>query len=193
MGRTTASPADVTANPQSLVSREIVRIRNGTESDAAELAAFAARTFEETFAADNRPDDMRAHLGNAFGVAQQTQELLNPHMLTLLAQQGENLVAFAQIRRKDPPPCVVLEKAIELHRFYVDRPAHGQGIAQQLMNAVHDAARLLDGHQLWLGVWERNARAIAFYKKVGFTDCGSTIFYLGPDPQTDRVLITALR
>ena len=169
-----------------------ILIRAGRASDAAAFAAFAARTFAETFGADNRPDDMQAHLSNAFGLRQQTHELLNPNMITLLAHQGEVLMAFAQVQRKDPPPCVAAPRPIELHRFYVDRPAHGKGIAQQLMSAVHDAARSFDGTHLWLGVWERNSRAIAFYKKAGFTDCGSTVFHVGVDPQTDRVMIARL-
>jgi diamine N-acetyltransferase len=172
-----------------VLNQDSILIRAGLESDAAALAAFAARTFEETFGADNRPDDLRAHLSNAFGVRQQTQELLNPNMVTLLAHRRDVLVAFAQVQRKDPPPCVTALRPIELHRFYVDRPAHGKGIAQQLMRAVHDGARSFAGTHLWLGVWERNSRAIAFYKKVGFTDCGSTVYHVGPDPQIDRVMI----
>lgn len=171
------------------MNQEAILIRAGRDGDAAPLAAFGARTFAETFGAGNRPDDLQAHLSNAFGLQQQTHELLDPNMITLLAYRGEVLVAFAQVQRKDPPACVAAPRPIELHRFYVDRPAHGKGIAQQLMRAVHDAARSFDATHLWLGVWERNPRAIAFYKKAGFTDCGSTVFHVGPDPQTDRVMI----
>ena len=41
---------------------------------------------------------------------------------------------------------------------------------------------------LWLGVWERNVRAQAFYRKQGFTVVGSQIFRLGSDPQRDLVM-----
>jgi ribosomal protein S18 acetylase RimI-like enzyme len=60
------------------------------------------------------------------------------------------------------------------------------------MSEVHRAAPELGGRQLWLGVWERNARAIAFYKKIGFVDVGSHDFYVGADRQTDRVLLTRI-
>lgn len=164
-------------------------IRVGVDTDAPALAAFAARTFEETFAADNCQEDLRVHLAKAFGVPQQTLELRDPNTITLLAHIESALVAFAQVRRKDPPACVILHCPVELHRFYVDRPAHGKGIAQQLMQAVHEAARRFGGESLWLGVWERNPRAIAFYNKVGFIDRGSHDFFLGQDRQTDRVLV----
>jgi GNAT superfamily N-acetyltransferase len=173
----------------SALNSESIQIHVGVQADAPALAAFAARTFEETFAADNRPEDVRDHLVKAFGVPQQTRELLDPNMTTLLAHIGPTLVAFAQVRRRDPPACVILDRPIELHRFYVDRPAHGKGIAQHLMQAVHDAARRCDAENLWLGVWERNPRAIAFYKKVGFIDRGRHDFFVGQDRQTDRVLV----
>ncbi|MBK6394819.1 MAG: GNAT family N-acetyltransferase [Betaproteobacteria bacterium] len=119
-----------------------VRIRRGVTSDASALAAFAARTFHETFAADNRPEDVAAHLASAFGVAQQTRELGDPNVATLLAFRSDTLVAFAQVRRKAPPPCVTQPRPIELQRFYVDRPAHGTGVAQTLMAAARKGARI---------------------------------------------------
>ena len=42
---------------------------------------------------------------------------------------------------------------------------------------------------LWLGVWEKNDRARAFYAKCGFADVGEHIFLFGTDPQTDRVMV----
>jgi GNAT superfamily N-acetyltransferase len=176
-----------------MIIPESVQIRVGVEADAPQLAAFAARTFEETFGPHNRSDDLHAHLEKAFGVTQQTLELLNPNMVTLLAYIDAILVAFAQVQRKDPPPGVIVDRPIELHRFYVDRPAHGKGVAQRLMSAVHAAARTFDGGNLWLGVWDRNPRAIAFYQKVGFVDRGSQIFLVGSDRQTDRVLVASVR
>ncbi|HME38272.1 MAG TPA: GNAT family N-acetyltransferase [Steroidobacteraceae bacterium] len=167
-------------------------IRIGLETDAPALAAFAARTFEETFAPHNRAEDMQAHVKKAFGIAQQTRELLNPDMVTLLAYDEVTLVAFAQVQRKDPPAGILIDAPVELHRFYVDRPAHGKGIAQRLMLAVHTAARAFRGRNLWLGVWEHNPRAIAFYRKVGFVDRGSHDFFVGADRQTDRVLVAPL-
>jgi ribosomal protein S18 acetylase RimI-like enzyme len=165
------------------------QIRRGAPSDAAALAEFAARTFADAFAADNRPEDMEAHLAKAYGVPQQTQELANPNVISLLALRDGSLIAYAQVRRNMPPACVTQPQAIELQRFYVDRSAHGSGIAATLMSAVREAALELGGRYLWLGVWERNRRAIAFYSKVGFTDVGSHEFYVGSDRQTDRVLV----
>ena len=56
------------------------------------------------------------------------------------------------------------------------------------MKGVLDTASSLGATRVWLGVWEKNARAIAFYAKCGFRDVGSQPFLLGSDLQTDRVM-----
>jgi ribosomal protein S18 acetylase RimI-like enzyme len=166
--------------------------RRGRVDDAARLSALAIRTFTDTYEAHNTPDDMRAYLAGAFGVAQQARELDDPAMITVLAESGAELIGYAQVRRKEAPACVSPGAPVEIYRFYVAAAAHGTGIAQRLMATALDAARDLGGRHVWLGVWERNARAIAFYAKSGFVDVGSQFFQLGDDRQVDRVLTRSL-
>lgn len=166
-----------------------MRIRRGTAADAVALAAFAARTFAETFGEFNTPENLHAHLAASYGIPQQTRELVDPATVTLLAEDTTALVAYAQVRRALPPPCVTVPGPIQLLRFYVDRPAHGRGVAHRLMESVRETARGFGAQHLWLAVWERNPRAIAFYGKCGFADVGDTEFYVGPDRQIDRVLV----
>ena len=118
--------------------------------------------------------------------------LVDPDVLTLLAYRDAELAGFAQVRRKPAPSCVLEEHSIELHRFYLTRSAQGTGIAAPLMLEVRAAARELGGRHLWLGVWEHNPRAVAFYVKSGFTRIGSHDFMVGSDRQTDWVFITPL-
>lgn len=167
--------------------------RRAVASDAAALAAFAARLFAETFGPDNRPEDLAAHLAESYGDAQQAREIADPAYITLLLDGTHGLAGFAQVRRSAPPPCVPPDVPVELYRFYVDRPWHGRGLARVLMDAVHEAAAELGGRTLWLGVWERNPRAIAFYRKSGYRDVGTTFFFVGPDRQVDRVMVARVR
>lgn len=167
-------------------------IRRGVPGDASMLAELGARTFADTFAAYNDPQDLRAHISAAFGARQQLAELTDPDAVTLLVERGGVPVAFAQVRRNPPPTGILAERAVELQRFYVDRGMHGRGVAQRLMRAARAVARELGAARLWLGVWENNPRAIAFYKKEGFVDAGSKHFDVGSDRQTDRVLVAEL-
>jgi GNAT superfamily N-acetyltransferase len=81
---------------------------------------------------------------------------------------------------------------VELWRFYVERGWHGRGVAAALMEQVKAEATKRGAQTLWLGVWERNDRARAFYAKCGFADAGEHIFLFGTDPQTDRVMTMTL-
>jgi GNAT superfamily N-acetyltransferase len=178
-------------------------VRRGTPADAAALAEFAARTFAETFGPDNTAEDLAAYLAAAYGPETQARELADPDCITLIIDTSDTadtpvgapdvIGAFAQVRRHQPPSCVTGADPVELRRFYVDRSWHGHGLAQRLMAGVHDAAHELGGRTIWLGVWERNARAIAFYEKEGFTDTGATRFCVGSDRQTDRVMVREVR
>jgi ribosomal protein S18 acetylase RimI-like enzyme len=166
-----------------------VTIRSGVPADAAALAELAARTFRDTFGAENRPEDLALHLTSAYGELQQGRELTDPGISTLLVQSGEALAGYAQLRRGPAPACVKGESPIEVWRFYVAKEWHGQGIAQELMRCVAAEAGRIGARSMWLGVWERNERAKAFYRKCGFVDVGTQIFMVGPDAQTDRVLV----
>ena len=167
-------------------------IRRAEASDASLLAELAARTFRETFGADNTPEDLKAHLESSYGAAQQAEEIADPDVRTLLAYGNNELIGFAQVRCKAFPTCVVAERPVELHRFYLARFARGTGAAKPLMLKAREAARDLGGLHLWLGVWERNPRAVAFYLKSGFAKVGSHNFVVGSDTQTDWVFVAPL-
>jgi ribosomal protein S18 acetylase RimI-like enzyme len=167
-------------------------IRRAMPADAALLAAFAARTFSDTYARYNDPDNFARHLATAFHPERQAGELANSDIATLLAHRDGALAGYAQVRRADAPACVAEAAPIELHRFYVDAAWHGGGVAQRLFVEACDAALAFGGAVLWLKVWERNARALAFYAKSGFVDVGTADFLLGDDRQTDRVLVRRL-
>jgi ribosomal protein S18 acetylase RimI-like enzyme len=168
----------------------MARIRHASSEDAERLSAFASRTFRETFAAQNTPENMDAYLSSAFDAARLRSEIADPAGITLLAEDGRIVIGYAQLRAGEPPSCVPDRRAIELVRFYVDGALHGRGFAHTLMQAVVDAASPR-ADTMWLGVWERNPRAIAFYAKWGFVDVGDHVFELGTDRQTDRIMCRA--
>lgn len=168
------------------------RLHDAVPADAARLAEFGARTFYETFAADNTPDDMRAHLASAFSADRQLREIEDPHMDTLILADAEQWMGFAQLRAGHVSDGVPAEGSIELWRFYVDQRWHGRGLAALLMDGAKQRARHRGARSLWLGVWERNARAQAFYRKHGFERVGRQVFVVGSDPQTDDVMLCPL-
>lgn len=169
--------------PPLLPALRIARAR-----DAGALAELAERTFRATFAAMNTARDMDLHCRRSYGEAIQAQEIASPDRVTWLADEGGALAGYAQLRRGTPPACVPGRGAIEIQRLYVDEAWQGRGLAQALMTACLDEAARLGGDTVWLGVWERNPRAIAFYRKFGFAEAGEHVFPLGDDPQRDVIL-----
>src|SRR4051812_19648727 len=169
------------------------KIRRASPIDAAALAQFGARTFYEAFAAENTPEDMERHLASAWSPALQQAELRDPLLDTLLALDSRDAITgFAQLRAEYGPACVHTLRPVELKRFYIDSPYHGRGLARALMDEVERSARARGAFELWLGVWERNERAQAFYRKCGFEQVGTQIFVVGSDPQTDLVMLRRL-
>lgn len=170
-----------------------LRIRRATIDDAAKLADFAARVFIETFGDENDPEDLRDHVEQSYNLAQQSAEIRDASTATWLVERDDgSLVGYAQICRKRAPPHVGAAKPVEIYRFYIDRSAHGSGLAHRLMSTAFAQAREWGADIVWLGVWEHNPRAMKFYRKFGFADVGSIDFFVGPDRQTDRVYVLAL-
>ena len=163
-------------------------IRRATVDDAASLTEIAARIFHETFAAENDPEDMRAYMDEAFTVARQAEEIADPRSTILLAEVDGELAGYARLLDGEVPEEVAGERPIELARLYADGRFHGKGLGAALLEACFDEARRCGYRTIWLGVWERNWRALAFYRKWGFVECGSHVFLLGSDPQTDLLM-----
>lgn len=160
-------------------------------ADAAVLAAFAERTFREAFAADNVREDMDAYCASSFGAAIQAREIAMPDRYTLLGERAGEPIAYLQLRADRRPDGIDGLRPLEIQRFYVDGRHHGGGVAAELMRQALACAEQHGADVLWLGVWERNARAQAFYAKWGFRVVGSQSFTLGSDVQRDLLMARA--
>ncbi len=169
-----------------------VTIRRGTASDAELLAELGARTFTEAFGADNRPEDLESHLAATYGAAQQGAELADPRSTILIAEIERTAVGYAMLYVREPPGGIAGDEPIELARLYVIREQLGRGAGEALMRACLDEARGAGHRTIWLGVWERNPRAIRFYRRWEFREVGTHVFHVGADPQNDIVMSRAL-
>lgn len=167
-------------------------IRNARSTDAQALAALAEATFRDTFAAANTPADMDHHCATAYGEAIQAREIASADRVTLVAEHDGRLVGYAQVRWGHTPACVEARAPGEIQRLYVVRDCHGRGVAHDLMRACLAALAARGTDVAWLGVWERNPKAIAFYRKFGFREVGAHVFTVGSDAQRDVVMARAL-
>ncbi|MFT5520087.1 MAG: ribosomal protein S18 acetylase RimI-like enzyme [Enterobacterales bacterium] len=165
-------------------------IRQANKSDAASLAKFAEHTFRDAFIYDNLVSNIDMHCLQSFSSQIQQQEILNSNIVTFLAEVDQDLVGFAQLKLDSSVDCVKANKPAELYRLYIATKHHGTGLAHKIIQEVLRSASEAKNDYIWLGVWEHNPRAIAFYQKYGFRMIGEHIFNLGLDPQRDLIMVT---
>jgi GNAT superfamily N-acetyltransferase len=168
-------------------------IRTASVDDAGTLAELGARLFEQAFGAMNTPEDMRDYVASAFSTDIQTTELADSGRATFLAVDpaGEP-IGYAMVRRNRTSDGVAGVAPVELQRIYVDLPWHGRGVGDALMSRCVEQARAWGCDAFWLGVWQKNPRAIAFYQRSGFTTVGVATFRVGRDVQHDFVMARPL-
>jgi GNAT superfamily N-acetyltransferase len=171
--------------PTRISDEDRILFRRGVPADAEALVALASKIYYETFASTNTRENMEAYLSTAFTVPQFEADLNNSQVLFHLAEAGGGLIGYAKLVAGEAPECIRIRPAIEIERFYLERRWHGSGIATTLMDACLSDARRLAFKTVYLGVWEQNLRAQAFYRKWGFVRVGQHIFQMGDDPQVD--------
>lgn len=165
-----------------------VQIELASEQMASELAVLSRQTFVDAFEKDNNEQDFYAYVDEAFQESTIHQELVDPKAAFFVAYEQDSLVGYLKLRFDRTPSQLSEERALELQRIYVQQSAVGNGIGAQLMQTALDYAQANYFTTLWLGVWEHNSRAIAFYEKWGFRTFSSHLFMMGNDPQTDLLM-----
>lgn len=156
-----------------------VVIRKASTDDTDALARLAEQTFLDAFERLNEPKNIRTYVKKAFNPAQVAKELLDDGSAFFVAERDSQLIAYAKIRVSDVPECVDCPEAMELERIYVEQRFLGTGIGQMLLDTAIEATRDAGHDVLWLGVWEHNPDAVAFYERFGFATVGNKVFMMG--------------
>ena len=117
------------------MTQSISTIRRATVADAGLLSELGARTFSDTFAADNKPEDMAAYLAVSFTPARQTEELADPLSIFLIAEIDKVAVGYAQLHAGRAPDNVRGAKPIEIVRIYASQEWLGRRVGEALMRA----------------------------------------------------------
>ena len=169
-----------------------LQIRRAVQDDIPALCTLGARTFRETYLESSDPDEVEAYAATAFTPDKVGLWLSHPRAATLLVIDNGAPVGYAHVLRDAVPECVGDPDAAMLSRLYLAREAQGLGLGRLLMGAALEAAAALGARTVWLGVYERNPRAIAFYASWGFERVGSYAFEMGGTTYQDPVMACAL-
>lgn len=162
-------------------------------TDINELQKVSVETFYDTFADKNTEKNMQDYLSNSYNFETLTEELKNKNSFFYFVLNDEdNIMGYLKLNINDAQSEDDFENALEIERIYIRKEFQKQGLGKVLYNIALTKATELEKQRIWLGVWEFNQNAKAFYQHLGFEFVGSHIFNMGADPQTDLIMVKSI-
>lgn len=165
-----------------------IAIRKATASDLSQLQTVSRDTFLETYTATNTAENMQQYVAEKLSTAQLSSELQNPNCEFYFAADHDDIIGYLKLNAGKAQKNLQDDSAIEIERIYVLKAYQGKNIGQLLYQKAIAVAADKGVKYIWLGVWEENHKAIAFYQKNGFVEFDKCTFKLGQEVQTDLMM-----
>lgn len=165
---------------------------NNSDEDIKKLQTIAKQTFTETFGSQNTAEDLAKFLNEEYDFNKLKSEVADPESFYYFCYFNDELAGYLKLNIGSAQTESDYPEALEVQRIYVLQKYQGQKIGLSLMQHAIAVAKKIKKSQVWLGVWEKNLKAQAFYRKSGFEKVGSHDFVLGDDIQTDYILVKKL-
>lgn len=169
-----------------------ITIKKCTLEDLRKLQEISYETFNETFKHQNSPENMKAYLERAFNLKQLEKELSSRFSQFFFVYSNNEVAGYLKVNTNDAQSEEMGDETLEIERIYVKKKFQKLGLGQYLLNKAIEIAVEHNKKTIWLGVWERNENAIAFYKKMGFVQTGAHSFYMGDEEQLDFIMTKTL-
>lgn len=163
-------------------------IKKAEISDLESLQKLAKITFYDTFSAHNTEENMNKYLEKAFSYEKLKSEVLNPNSLFYLLFENENIIGYLKLNFLEAQTEIKDSDSIEIERIYLLKEYHGKNVSGLLMNKAIQVAKDYNKKYIWLGVEDKNTKAVKFYQKNGFKEFDKHIFKFGDDLQTDIMM-----
>ncbi|WP_066050724.1 GNAT family N-acetyltransferase [Robertmurraya korlensis] len=169
-----------------------INIKKCTLEDLHKLQEISYETFNETFKDQNSPENMIAYLERAFNVKQLEKELSNRSSEFFFVYFENEVAGYLKINSNDSQTEERGEESLEVERIYIKSKFQKHGLGKYLLQKAIEMAMERHKKEIWLGVWEKNENAIAFYKKMGFVQTGVHSFTMGEEEQMDFIMTKTL-
>ncbi|MBT2686862.1 GNAT family N-acetyltransferase [Bacillus sp. ISL-47] len=169
-----------------------INIKQCNLEDLRTLQKISYETFNETFKDQNSPENMNAYLERAFNLKQLEKELSHIHSQFFFGYFNNEVAGYLKVNINDAQSEEMDDESLEIERIYIKSKFQKHGIGKYLLNQAMEIAMERNKKKIWLGVWEKNENAIAFYKKMGFVQTGDHSFYMGEEEQIDFILTKTL-
>lgn len=169
-----------------------VKIKKCNREDLPLLQELSIETFNDTFKEQNSPENMKVYLERAFNSKQLERELFNKSSEFFFVYLNNEVAGYLKVNTNDAQSEEMGEDSLEIERIYIKSNFQKHGLGKYLFNKAIEIAVEHNKQKIWLGVWEKNENAIAFYKKMGFVQTGTHSFYMGDEEQTDLIMTKTL-
>lgn len=169
-----------------------ISIKKCSIKDLQILQKVSVETFTDTFKDQNTSENMKAYLDKAYASKKLENELLNTSSQFFFIYLNEELAGYLKVNTDDAQTEEMNDDSLEIERIYVRSKFQKQGLGKYLMNKAIELATESRKNVIWLGVWEKNQNAIAFYSKNGFVKTGAHSFHMGDEEQVDYILTKTL-
>lgn len=165
-----------------------VIIKKCSREDLQILQQISVETFNDTFKHQNSPENMKTYLEIAFTYKQLEKELSNVFSEFFFIFCNEALAGYLKVNINDSQSEKAGDESLEIERIYIRNNFQRKGLGKYLIDKAMKIAVIQNKKMIWLGVWEKNEKAIDFYKKVGFVQTGAHSFYMGDEEQIDFIM-----
>lgn len=152
------------------------------------LQNISKQTFFETFAPYNTAENTEKYMRESFTEEKLMAEIKNQNSVFYFAMLENEVIGYLKVNSGNAQTELKDSNAMEIERIYVSKDFHGKNIGQILYDKALEIARQKNAEYVWLGVWEKNPRAIQFYKKNGFKEFDQHVFQFGDEEQTDIMM-----
>ncbi|MFD0050965.1 GNAT family N-acetyltransferase [Actinomycetes bacterium NPDC127524] len=169
-----------------------IHLKKCTLKELHDLQGMSCETFKETFMHQNSAENMTSYLEKAFDLKQLEKELDNLSSQFFFVYFNKEAAGYLKVNTDDAQSEEMGGESLEIERIYIRNNFQKQGLGKFLLHKAMDIAMECGKKKIWLGVWEKNANAIAFYKKLGFAENGSHSFYMGDEEQIDIIMTKTL-
>jgi ribosomal protein S18 acetylase RimI-like enzyme len=165
-----------------------IKLSKITSTEINSLLHISIKTFFDTFSHLNSEANMQAYLNSNLTEQKLTKEFNTLGSEFYFVLVDEKPAGYLKINTGSSQTELQEKTGIEIERIYVLQEYQGKKIGQFLLDNSIKLAQEKHKSYLWLGVWDNNSKAIAFYKKNGFIQFDSHTFKLGDEIQTDVMM-----
>jgi ribosomal protein S18 acetylase RimI-like enzyme len=150
-----------------------ISLRPWLRSDLPAIQRLLLDTWLDTYGSFIPREDLASYLQAHYSQSKFEALIDDPDVTGLVADAVGAVVGYAKLYHAR------VEQRFYVHQLYILPAKQGLGLGHRLMACAEERARDLGADRIWLGVMVKNAQAVAWYQKLGFTAIETSPFVMG--------------